>query len=217
MSFSNKILQLGVQLRKSDDDRLESFLFGLDDYIKFDVHVMRPTDFNEAVRIALEQEMKHNKGKPKEVNKDSSSSTQNPQNGKTNGKQHSPQSSQSSPSSSQSPKTQNTPNKENKDKASTQVATVLTPEEKVAQGILGGRLTPDKVVSYGKDGRCFNCHIVGHMKKDCPKSRATSSGETSAPAQVNAVLTPIIEPDQNPQTKTRTLRLVLNLLFLSLS
>ena len=33
MSFSNKILQLGVQLRKSDEDRLESFLFGLDDYI----------------------------------------------------------------------------------------------------------------------------------------------------------------------------------------
>ena len=81
MSFSNKILQLGVQLRKSDEDRLESFLFGLDDYIKFDVRVMRPTDFNEAVRIALEQEMKHNKGKPKEVNKDSSSSTQHQQNG----------------------------------------------------------------------------------------------------------------------------------------
>ena len=102
MSFSNKILQLGVQLRKSDEDRLESFLFGLDDYIKFDVRVMRPTDFNEAVRIALEQEMKHNKGKPKEVNKDSSSSTQNEQNGKFNGKQNSSQSSPSSPSSSQS-------------------------------------------------------------------------------------------------------------------
>ena len=31
MAYSNKILQLAVQLRKSDKDRLETFLYGLDD------------------------------------------------------------------------------------------------------------------------------------------------------------------------------------------
>ena len=46
-----------------------------------------------------------------------------------------------------------------------------------------------------------NYHIVGHMKKDCPKSRATSSSETSAPAHVNVVLTPIIEPEENPDSE----------------
>ena len=50
MTFSNKVLQVGVQLRKSDASRLKAFLYGLDDYIKFDVRVMKPTTFNAAGR-----------------------------------------------------------------------------------------------------------------------------------------------------------------------
>lgn len=35
------------------------------------------------------------------------------------------------------------------------------------------------------------CYVVGHMKKDCPKSSMTSSGESSTLAQVNAVVEPL--------------------------
>ena len=73
MSFSNKVLQVGTQLHKSDEDRLDAFVMGLDDYIKFDVQTQSSPDFNEAVRLALLQEMKHNKGKPKSVSKGRSS------------------------------------------------------------------------------------------------------------------------------------------------
>ena len=156
MSFSNKILQLGVQLRKSDEDRLESFLFGLDEYIKYDVRVMRPRDFNDVVLITLEQEMKHNKGKPKVVNKDSSSTTQTTQsqpNGKNNGKGNSSTSSFPSSPSPNTQKNQGNSNQNNKDKAKAPAAAPLTPDEKAAKGIIGGWLNDDERTSYAKEGR----------------------------------------------------------------
>ena len=52
MTFSNKVLQVGVQIRKLDSSRLKAFLYGLDDY-KFDVRVMNPSTFNAAVGVAL--------------------------------------------------------------------------------------------------------------------------------------------------------------------
>ena len=54
MTFSNKVMQVGVQLRKSDSSRLKAFLYGLDDYIKFDVRIMNPSTFNAAVGVALQ-------------------------------------------------------------------------------------------------------------------------------------------------------------------
>lgn len=52
MFYANSVSQLGGQLRKSDDDRLETFLFGLDPTIKYDVESLEPRTFDEAVRLA---------------------------------------------------------------------------------------------------------------------------------------------------------------------
>ncbi|MCO5614148.1 hypothetical protein L7F22_068429 [Adiantum nelumboides] len=82
------ITAYGVHLQKFDDDRKDAFVFGLDEYTKFDVQIADPVDFNAAVRVALKQKMKHNKRKPKESRSSTStpSSNQSQQNGKTNGK-----------------------------------------------------------------------------------------------------------------------------------
>ena len=151
MSFSNKVLQVEVQLRKSDKSRLKAFLYGLDDYIKFDVRVMSPSSFNAAVGVALQHEMKHNKGKPKDASKSSTTSqtpsTSNPQNqvGKNLGKN-------SNGYASSTPKAQNTQANANKNgKGKAQESTPLTPDEKMAKGVIGGRLSSEEIASYSKD------------------------------------------------------------------
>ena len=58
-------MQLGVQLRKSDKERLGAFLYGLDLLIKFDVQTQCPDTMAEAMRMAQLREMKHNHGKLK--------------------------------------------------------------------------------------------------------------------------------------------------------
>ena len=84
MAFSNKVLKVGVQLRKSDKSCLKAFRYGLDDCIKFDVWLMNPANFNSTVGVALQHEMKHNKGKLKDASKSSTTlqnqSTSNSQN-----------------------------------------------------------------------------------------------------------------------------------------
>ena len=67
MSYANRVFHLGGQLRKSDEDKLEAFVFVLDTIIKYDVEADDPKTFDEAVRLAQLQELKHNKGKPKSV------------------------------------------------------------------------------------------------------------------------------------------------------
>ena len=167
MTFSNKVMQVGVQLRKSDSSRLKAFLYGLDDYIKFDVRVMNPTTFNTAVGVALQQEMKHNKGKPKEASK--TTRTQQSSSG------HSAQTSQSSQQSGK-PTGKNTAqsiapasSSQSKGKDKAKESPPMTPDEKSAKGIIGGYLTPDAITAYSQEGHCFRCHTKGHMKRDCPK------------------------------------------------
>ena len=143
---------------------------------------MNPANFNAAVGVALQHEMKHNKGKPKDASKSSSTSqnqsTSNQQNqaGKNSCKN-------SNDSKSSTPKAQNAQANANKNgKCKAQESTPLTPDEKVAKGVLEGRLSPEEIASYAKDGRCFRCHAKGHLKKDCPKLDTESSTSKSTPS-----------------------------------
>ena len=199
IAYSNKILQLTVQLHKSNEDRLDTFLYGLDDYIKFDVRVTRPKEFNAAVATALEHEMKHNKGKPKEASKSSnsqqSSSSQSPQqsqsqqSGKNSGK-----------STAQTTAPAGTSQSKGKDKA--KESPPLTPDEKSAKGILGGYLTPDEVTTYSQEGRCFRCHTKGHMKRDCPKKDPKSHAPKPADSAAGTSSVSPVVAHPNPPRHT---------------
>lgn len=192
MPLSCRFLQVATQLHKPEEDRLDTFIFGLDDYIKYDVWTQSPADFNEVVRLALLQEMKHNKGKPKGISKDVSDPPSTPF-GKGKESCNSPP---KSPSSSSSPAEGQTSNPKGKSKASDQPK--LTPDQKAEQGIIGGSLSKEEILEYAKEQRCFKCRHKGHMKKDCPKSSMPTSSEPSAPAQVSVVISPLSESVPSP-------------------
>ena len=178
MAYANRVSQLGGQLRKSDEDKLEAFLFGLDVLIKYDVEADDPKTFDEAVRLAQLQELKHNKGKPKSVSSSPSSvDSARSGNGAGNANKQSPKSTPSQSNSSQSNSSQSNSSANAKDKGKGKEKAdkpTLTPDEKVAQGIIGGTLSKDERTLYAKEGRCFKCHTKGHRKNDCPKSKTPS-------------------------------------------
>ena len=61
----------------------------------------------------------------------------------------------------------------------------MTPDERIAKGVIGGKLSKEELASYAKEGRCFWCHSPGHLKKDCPKKDTkptTASGSGSTPS-----------------------------------
>src|SRR5262249_54272714 len=140
----------GVQLQKTDEERMDCFLRGLDNLIRFDVESRDPSTMAEATRFAILQEMKHNGGKLKTVStKESSSSDSlskskdvNGKNGNGNGKHHTSQESSASPSKSTSTTTPKDKGKGKVDTVSTEEPR-LTPEEKIVRGIVGGHLTKD--------------------------------------------------------------------------
>ena len=142
--------------------RLDAFLYGLDDYIKLDVRIMKPTKFNKALAITLKHEMKHKKGKPKKISKSSSTqSSKQPQ--QQNGKSTSKNPSKApNGAKSQTIAQANTSQPKRKEKAKELLP--MTLNEKLAKGIIGGYLTSEKVLSY-KEGRCFKCqqpHLRTH-------------------------------------------------------
>ena len=64
------------------------------------------------------------------------------------------------------------------------------------------KLTPEERVQLAKEGRCFRCHLQGHMARDCPKNtnRNTSSGARETTTENKNASTPATNNTSNTTT-----------------
>jgi hypothetical protein len=67
------------------------------------------------------------------------------------------------------------------------------------------KLTPEERAQLAKEGRCFRCHLQGHMARNCPKNTNNNvpivrSNETLAPPKANIPDTVTTTPTSTPST-----------------
>ena len=68
------------------------------------------------------------------------------------------------------------------------------------------KLTPEERVQLAKEGRCFCCHLQGHMARDCPKNtnQNTSSNVHETTTETKTPDPPLTTPattNKTPITK----------------
>ncbi|MCO5593551.1 hypothetical protein L7F22_047565 [Adiantum nelumboides] len=145
----------------TEKEKLRAFSRGLDVSIKYGVRNLKPATYEEALALAQNKELELNNGKPKQTTSTTSSQ-------QTNGK-------------SQANKTAmpNTPSKPK-----------MTPDEKAKAGVIGGYFSPEEQKAYMVEQRCFGCHVKGHRKQDCAKSKERQQASTSTVAASPASKTP---------------------------
>ena len=181
LTYANKVMHLGVQLWKSDKERLGAFLYGLDLLIKFDVQTQCPDTMAEAMRMAQLQEMKHNHGKLKTDSTDSFKKKTG--NGNGQGK--------NSPAQGKGDKSSET-----KGKAQDSNTPQLTPDQKATHGIFGGKIPKDEIETYKKEGRCFTCH----MKQDYPKKTKPEEDSSEEVSPHTPTINAIVRRVSHPET-----------------
>ena len=71
------------------------------------------------------------------------------------------------------------------------------------------KLTPEEHAQLAKEGRCFRCHLQGHMARDCPKNtsppaKARETSTTSPPPPDKTTTPPDTSPAPPPKDKKLT-------------
>ena len=70
------------------------------------------------------------------------------------------------------------------------------------------KLTPEERAQLTKEGRCFRCHLQGHMARDCPKNanRNTNSNARETTTETKNSDPPSNTPTPNNKTSTKLTR-----------
>jgi hypothetical protein len=78
-----------------------------------------------------------------------------------------------------------------------------------ANAIQSKKLTPEECAQLAKEGRCFRCHLQGHMACNCPKNANNASptirtNKTTTPPKINTTVTTLTTtPNTTSNTTTK--------------